>query len=102
MIDSKDIGLKNYVETLLESTEEREIRRGERQAPTEKLDLSQYEEAAQRRDSANNLLASIGNTLISPSAASADVVPAYDRTGRAGAIARQGAEQIDPLRDSKD
>jgi len=58
--------------------------------------LSQYEEAAQRRDSANNLLASIGNTLISPAPAS-DGVSAYDRTGRAGAISRQGAEQIDPL-----
>jgi len=60
--------------------------------------LSQYEEAAQRRerrDSANNLLASIGNALVSPSAASGP--SAYDRTGRAGVIARQGAEQIDPL-----
>tara|TARA_R110002020_G_scaffold101812_3_gene239487 strand:+ start:1724 stop:2944 length:1221 start_codon:yes stop_codon:yes gene_type:complete len=57
--------------------------------------LSQYEEAAQRRDSANNLLSSIGNALISPSAASGP--SAYDRTGRAGVIARQGAEQIDPL-----
>ena len=95
--DIRDVEDKQSLETLLESTEEREIRRGEREAPTEKLDLSQYEEAAQRRDSANNLLASIGNTLISPSAASSDVVSAYDRTGRAGAIAQQGAEQIDPL-----
>ena len=95
--DIRSLEDKQSLETLLESTEEREIRRGEREAPTEKLDLSQYEEAAQRRDSANNLLASIGNTLISPSAASSDVVSAYDRTGRAGAISRQGAEQIDPL-----
>ena len=95
--DIRDVEAKQSLETLLESTEEREIRRGEREAPTEKLDLSQYEEAAQRRDSANNLLASIGNTLMSPAAASSDVVSAYDRTGRAGAIAQQGAEQIDPL-----
>ena len=60
--------------------------------------LSQYEEAAQRRerrDSANNLLASIGNALVSPSAASGP--SAYDRTGRAGVISRQGAEDVDPL-----
>ena len=95
--DIRDLESKQGLERFLESTEEREVRRGEREAPTERLDLSQYEEAAQRRDSANNLLASIGNTLMSPAAASSDVVSAYDRTGRAGAIARQGAEQIDPL-----
>ena len=57
--------------------------------------LSQYEEAAQRRDSANNLLASIGNTLISPAPA-AGPSPS-GRTGRAGVIARQGAEEVEPL-----
>ena len=86
------------IDRLLETGAEREIRLEEREAPPERLTLSQYEEAAQRRDSANNLLASIGNTLISPSygdtGPSADVP---DRTGRAGVIARQGAEQIDPL-----
>ena len=83
------------IDRLLETGAEREIRLEEREAPPERLTLSQYEEAAQRRDSANNLLASIGNTLISPSAASGP--SPYDRTGRAGVIARQGAEQIDPL-----
>ena len=87
---------KRFGETFLESTESRAIRQGEREAPPERLDLSQYEEAAQRRDSANNLLASIGNALVSPVAA--DTGPsAYDRTGRAGVIAQQGAEEIDPL-----
>ena len=60
--------------------------------------LSQYEEAAQRRerrDSANNLLASIGNALVSPAPASGP--SPYDRTGRAGVISRQGAEDVDPL-----
>ena len=94
--DIRDIEAKQrFGETFLESTESREIRRGEREAPPERLDLSQYEEAAQRRDSANNLLASIGNTLISAPQASGGFP--VDRTGRAGVIARQGAEQIDPL-----
>ena len=57
--------------------------------------LSQYEEAAQRRDSANNLLTGIANTLVSPTQA-ADVSP-YDRTGQAAVIARRGVQEAEPL-----
>ena len=84
------------IDKLFETGAERGTRLGgDREAPPERLELSQYEEAAQRRDSANNLLASIGNTLISPAPA-AGPSPS-GRTGRAGVIARQGAEEVEPL-----
>ena len=84
------------IDKLLETGAERETRLGgDRESPPERLELSQYEEAAQRRDSANNLLASIGNTLISPAPAAGP--SPYDRTGRAGVIAQQGAEEVEPL-----
>jgi hypothetical protein len=83
------------IDRLLETGAERAIRLGEREAPPERLDLSQYEEAAQRRDSANNLLAGIANTLISP--ATADGPSAYDRTGQAAVIARRGAQDVESV-----
>ena len=65
------------------------------QPTSQDVTLSQYEEAAQRRDSANNLLAGIANTLISP--ATADGPSAYDRTGQAAVIARRGAQDVESV-----
>ena len=57
-------------------------------------DLSQFEEAAQRRDSASSMLLGIANQL-SPER-EADV-SAYDRAGQASLIARRGVESLEPM-----
>ena len=65
--------------------------------------LSQFEEAAQRRDSANSMLTGIanqlvgvGNTVVSQAYGASDVSP-FDRAAQAALIARRGVESLDPL-----
>ena len=78
-----------------ESTKTRAERLGER--PTPSADLSQFEEAAQRRDSANNdILSGVANRLMAGTTEPTSPSP-FDRTGQASLIARRGVESLDPL-----
>ncbi len=90
--DIRDVqAAKKVGQALFESTETRAQRLGER---TPSADLSQFEEAAQRRDSASSMLLGIANQL-SPER-EADV-SAYDRAGQASLIARRGVESLEPM-----
>ena len=65
--------------------------------------LSQFEEAAQRRGSANSMLTGIanqlvgvGNTVVSQAYGASDVSP-FDRAAQAALIARKGVESVEPM-----
>jgi|TARA_Y100000034_G_scaffold102942_1_gene128132 hypothetical protein len=58
--------------------------------------LSQFEEAAQRRDSANVMLSGVANRLMAGTTEPTSPSP-FDRTGQASLIARKGVESLDPL-----
>jgi len=62
-------------------------------------DLSQFEEAAQRRDSADAadaMLSGVANRLMAGTTEPTSPSP-FDRTGQASLIARRGVESLDPL-----
>jgi len=100
--DIRDKKVMESLPNILETTKEREGRLGGRPS----AGLSQYEEAAKRRQQTNQSLLSAKTGILSDmlagvtgsSSAEASGGPSpYDRTGQAAVIARNAAQEMTPL-----
>jgi hypothetical protein len=100
--DIRDQRVRENLPRILETTKEREGRLGGGKSPT----LSQYEEAATRRQQAKQPLIAAQTGLLSDmlagvtgssSAQASGGVSPYDRTGQAAVIARNAAQDLTPM-----
>jgi len=98
--DIRDKKVMESLPNILETTKEREGRLGGRPS----AGLSQYEEAAKRRQQTDQSLSKTGILsdmlagVTGSSSAQASVGPSpYDRTGQAAVVARNAAQEITPL-----
>ena len=100
--DIRDQRVRENLPRILETTKEREGRLGGGKSPT----LSQYEEAATRRQQAKQPLINAQTGILSDllagvtgssSAQASGGVSPYDRTGQAAVIARNAAQDVTPM-----